>query len=70
MASKLSNDARAHKELIFSLIRQIASSNSEDEFQNNVAALTESYLWKNPAMVKFRNWFENKWLSVKEVIKS
>lgn len=42
------------------MLRDVAKSETEDLFEENVSSLKESELWlDNP---KLRNWFEKTWL--------
>ena len=57
-----------HRDAILVHLRGLAQAASMDEFEDAVDTLEESDVWKCNYGKGFRNWFENNWLSVKEVI--
>ena len=55
------------KEVVLSLMRNVAAAETEEEFQIALQALHENSLWKAESSAKFRNYFNNTWLPERKV---
>ena len=57
----------AHKNAILVHLRRIAHAKSEREFEEALELLKHTDCWQCDYGQSFRLWFEEKWLSIKEV---
>ena len=61
------NNRRNVKEVVLSLLRNVAAAETEEEFQIASQVLHENPLWKPESSAKFRNYLNNTWLPEKKV---
>ena len=57
---------RENQEKVLDLLRAIAKSESNEEYDKNITTLTEDPDWKD-SRPNFKNWIENTWLSCHQV---
>ena len=58
---------REHKELCLQLLRKIGTSETSEEYTEEVKELKSHEIWALPKAVGFREWVEKKWLSTYRV---
>ena len=61
------NGMKDHKVAATNFLRNIADSESENEFEENVKILKASDIWKMKSAEPFRNWIQKTWLPVHKV---
>lgn len=66
---KASNGMAPLKEEALMMMRQIAQSPTEAVYDSRVKVLKTSEVWNRQESGKFKDWFENTWLSEKKVCK-
>lgn len=62
---KATNGARHVRHVLLDLMRQISDASSEAAYHEAVQILKSHTLWAS--LNRFRNWFQNEWLSCSEV---
>ena len=65
--SQSSNGVVAHKNAILACLRRVAEAKSEQELEEALELLKHTDYWQCEYGQSFRQWFEEKWLSNKEV---
>ena len=65
--AKKSNDCVEERGKILPLLRQLAKSLSEEDYNNGLNNLRDSTYWKDEKFDKLKNYLNQYWLNIKEV---